>query len=76
MDGYSYDNLPYIATNAYLTAIGALTPSAGNVIIGDGATWVAQSGQTLLNTLGAQAQFNGTGFVKVSGTGLWIIQLI
>jgi len=70
LDGYSYDNLPYIPTNTYLSAIGALTPSAGNMIIGNGSTWVAQSGQTLLNTIGAQSQLNGTGFVKVSGTAV------
>ena len=38
-----------------LTAIGALTPADGNVIVGNGSTWVAESGDTVLASLGVTA---------------------
>lgn len=38
-----------------LTAIGALTPADGNVIVGNGSTWVAESGNTVLASLGVTA---------------------
>ena len=38
-----------------LAAIGALTPTNGNFIVGDGSTWVAESGNTVLNSLGVTA---------------------
>jgi len=38
-----------------LDAIGALTPTDGNFIVGDGSTWVAESGNTVLNSLGVTA---------------------
>jgi len=40
------------AWNAYLDAIAALTPSNGNFIVGDGTTWVAESGATARASLG------------------------
>ncbi|TAH64236.1 MAG: hypothetical protein EWM47_13055, partial [Anaerolineaceae bacterium] len=56
--------------NSNLTNIASLSPTSGSLIIGNGTSWETQSGTTLLNTLGAQAQLNGTGFVKVSGTAI------
>lgn len=38
-----------------LDAIGALTPTDGNFIVGDGSTWVAESGNTVLNSIGVTA---------------------
>ena len=38
-----------------LAAIGALTPTDGNFIVGDGSTWVAESGNTVLNSMGVTA---------------------
>lgn len=35
-----------------LTAIGELTPTDGNFIVGDGSTWVAESGATVRTSLG------------------------
>jgi hypothetical protein len=37
---------------ATLTAIGALTPTDGNIIVGNGSTWVAESGATARTSLG------------------------
>lgn len=39
-------------TNASLTAIAALSTADGNVIVGNGATWVAESGNTARTSLG------------------------
>ena len=38
-----------------LSAIGALTPTDGNFIVGNGSTWVAESGNTVLQSLGVTA---------------------
>lgn len=43
--------LEYLA-NGYLEAISGLTPTDGNIIVGDGATWVAESGATARTSLG------------------------
>ena len=38
-----------------LAAIGALTPTDGNFIVGNGTTWVAESGNTVLTSIGVTA---------------------
>ena len=38
--------------SAYLLAIAALTPTDGNIIVGNGSTWVAESGATARTSLG------------------------
>jgi hypothetical protein len=38
--------------SATLSAIGALTPTDGNFIVGNGSTWVAETGDTVLNSIG------------------------
>jgi len=38
-----------------LDAIGALTPTDGNFIVGNGSTWVAESGNTVLESIGVTA---------------------
>ena len=40
---------------ATLTDIGALTPTDGNFIVGNGSTWVAETGDTVLNSIGVTA---------------------
>ena len=40
------------AYDADLTAIAALTPTDGNIIVGDGSTWVAESDNTARTSLG------------------------
>lgn len=47
------------AYDAQLTDIAGLTPADGNIIVGDGANFVAESGATARTSLGAQAQANG-----------------
>ena len=42
-------------SDADLTAIAALTPSDGNFIVGNGTTWVAESGNTVIASLGVTA---------------------
>lgn len=41
--------------SATLAAIGALTPTDGNFIVGNGTTWVAESGNTVLASIGVTA---------------------
>jgi hypothetical protein len=41
--------------SAALTAIAALSTTDGNIIVGDGSTWVAESGDTALASLGVTA---------------------
>ena len=41
--------------NPALAAIGALTPTDGNFIVGNGTTWVAESGDTVLTSIGVTA---------------------
>ena len=41
--------------DADLTAIAALTPTDGNFIVGNGSTWVAESGNTVLASVGVTA---------------------
>lgn len=41
-----------ISTSSYIAAIGALTPTDGNMIVGNGTTWVAESGATLRTSIG------------------------
>ena len=38
-----------------LSAIGALAPTDGNFIVGNGSTWVAESGNTVLQSIGVTA---------------------
>jgi hypothetical protein len=38
-----------------LAAIGAITPTDGNFIVGNGTTWVAESGNTVLTSIGVTA---------------------
>ena len=40
------------AVNAALSAIGALTPTDTNIIVGNGSTWIAESGSTARTSLG------------------------
>jgi microcystin-dependent protein len=40
---------------ATLTDIGALTPTDGNFIVGNGSTWVVETGNTVLNSIGVTA---------------------
>lgn len=44
--------LAYQASNANLTAIAGLSVTDSNIIVGDGATWVAESGATARTSLG------------------------
>ena len=41
-----------ISTSSYISAIGALTPTDSNIIVGNGTTWVAESGATARTSLG------------------------
>jgi hypothetical protein len=41
--------------SATLSAIGALTPTDGNFIVGNGSTWVAETGDTVLQSIGVTA---------------------
>jgi hypothetical protein len=48
-----YDgNYMLLREDAKLAAIGALTPTDSNIIVGDGTTWVAESGATARTSLG------------------------
>jgi hypothetical protein len=42
---------------ATLSDIGALTPTDGNFVVGNGTTWVAESGNTVLTSIGVTATF-------------------
>lgn len=42
---------------ATVAAIGALTPTDGNFVVGNGTTWVAESGNTVLTSIGVTATF-------------------
>lgn len=57
------------ALNANLSAIGTLAVTDGNVIVGDGATWVAESGATARTSLGAATESE---VMKVGVHSLWI----
>jgi hypothetical protein len=46
------DSTSFQAADADLTAIAALAKTDGNIIVGDGATWVAESGATARTSLG------------------------
>ena len=48
-------NAAFQPLDADLTAIGALAKTDGNVIVGDGSTWVAESGATARTSLGLGA---------------------
>lgn len=41
--------------SATLSAIGALAPTDGNFIVGNGSTWVAETGNTVLQSIGVTA---------------------
>jgi hypothetical protein len=43
------------AYNADLTTLGGLSKADGNFIVGDGATWVVESGNTVLTSIGVTA---------------------
>ena len=51
-DGSGYAWHPLANEDAELLAIGALAKTDGNVIVGNGSTWVAESGDTLRTSLG------------------------
>jgi len=60
----------YQPTNAKLTDIAALTPTDGNIIVGDGSTWVAESGATARTSLGlGSVATESTVPVSKGGTG-------
>jgi hypothetical protein len=46
-----------------LAAIGALTPADGNFIVGNGTTWVAETGNTVLQSIGVTATTTELNFV-------------
>lgn len=50
--GKYLENKSVQAESALLTAIAALTPTDGNVIVGNGTSWVAESGTTAYASLG------------------------
>ena len=61
------------AYDADLTALGGLAKTDGNIIVGDGTTWVAESGATARTSLGvgtgSNVQFNSIGAgTAASGT--------
>jgi fructose-specific component phosphotransferase system IIB-like protein len=49
--------------DAELTVIAALTPTDGNFIVGNGSTWVTESGNTVLTSLGVTATATELNFV-------------
>lgn len=55
-------------------AIGGLTPADGNVIVGDGTTWVAESGATARASLGAAASGANTDITSLSPNGVMEIR--
>jgi len=60
----------YQPTNAKLTDIAALTPTDGNIIVGNGSTWVAESGATARTSLGlGSVATESTVPVSKGGTG-------
>jgi hypothetical protein len=48
---------------ATLAAIGSLTPTDGNFIVGNGSTWVAETGNTVLQSIGVTATTTELNFV-------------
>ena len=54
------------ATNVALTAIAGLSTTDGNIIVGDGSSWVAESGSTARASLGAVGTTH-TGNVSITG---------
>lgn len=63
-----------ISSTSYIAAIGALTPTDGSIIVGDGSTWVAESGATARTSLGVgtgdSPQFTGIELGHASDTTL------
>lgn len=59
----TYFDTLYQPLNTYLSAIAALSRTDGNIIVGDGTTWVAESGATARTSLGVgtgdSPQFTG-----------------
>jgi len=49
--------------SATLSAIGALAPTDGNFIVGNGSTWVAETGNTVLQSIGVTATTTELNFV-------------
>lgn len=65
------------AYDAGLAAIGALAKADGNIIVGNGSTWVAESGATARTSLGLGASDSptfGGGGVAGSGDTKWTIE--
>ena len=61
------------AYSAYLLAIAALARTDGNIIVGNGTTWVAESGSTARTSLGVASDADVTkkdGSVAYTGTGV------
>ena len=48
------------ASNANLTAIGNLAKTDGNIIVGNGSTWVAENGATARTSLGTRNYCNSS----------------
>lgn len=76
LDGHDHD-ADYQPLDAGLTAIAALAVTDGNIIVGDGAAWVAESGATARTSLGLGAanspSFAGltlTSAAGIAGAGL------
>jgi hypothetical protein len=61
------------AYSAYITAIAALARTDGNIVVGNGTTWVAESGATARTSLGAAADtdvIKKDASVAYTGTGV------
>jgi hypothetical protein len=74
------DSTSFQAADADLTAIAALAKTDGNIIVGDGATWVAESGATarasLGLTIGTDVQAYDAGLQSISGLTTTADQMI
>ena len=66
-DGSGYAWHPLANEDAELLAIGALAKTDGNVIVGSGSTWVAESGDTLRTSLGLAIGTNVQAYDAVLG---------
>lgn len=69
--GLSFTASPSLDLEAGLGAISALAKTDGNIIVGDGSTWVAESGATARTSLGLGTG-NAVEFAAIKGTTLRI----
>lgn len=71
---YAYQKANALPLSTTLSAIASLTPTDGNIIVGDGSTWVAESGATARTSLGLgtgdSPQFTGLEIGNASDTTL------